>query len=600
MLTYTEFSPSNGGVKLIGLGRKPDGAGCKSKKIPGFKDTEVYDHARFFTITGAHVPGTPRTVNDCQEPLNALCQRLWPLEPKRPARKRVATTAVDADDETLIRLASEAKNGSKFRQLWAGDTSGHGDDDSVADLALCNLLAFWTGRDADRMDRLFRWSGLYREKWEREDYRQRTIQKAIDSCAEVYSPRPQLSRQHDGAVLAAPVVEGPFQIRLMVRDITNTPRRQNIRFAVHIAGKDTEMELAATDTPGGVRAAAKDLAEIYASTQTQPLTPEQLQEFDWLVAKVLASTSIHKLGEQLKATRPAPTESATPTDPSMYDIALKYMHEEMGLAFVDRHGGLWSKRQGRVFDRNEFTNWLPPQLLAQIASAADYPEPTPLNPTKPIRHLQLTLRPVWTALASTLPTEPHAGQLGPSSKAADAFRQAIYHLWLIPETWMKTDPGQGELGRVERMSLASRVRELAHLAARQPPRWDRVLKGVNAFYRVEKGEDGPVVWLAMRADLCHGEIKGTKVEGVGTQENLSVLMSRYGLADEGTVPDRLREEGRRRRVCVLSRTLCDYLIECVNPPEEATPVPDPTPPAGTGGLDGEVIDMTTGEVLQGT
>ncbi|PLS86750.1 MAG: hypothetical protein CYG60_05595 [Actinobacteria bacterium] len=67
--------------------------------------------------------------------------------------------------------------------MWGGDTSGYDGDDSRADLALCSMLAFWTG-DEHQLDRLFRRSGLYREKWERADYRERTIRKAIEDRAE--------------------------------------------------------------------------------------------------------------------------------------------------------------------------------------------------------------------------------------------------------------------------------------------------------------------------------------------------------------------------------------------------------------------------------
>src|SRR5262249_51449478 len=42
--------------------------------------------------------------------------------------------------------------------------------------------------DAARMDRLFRQSGLMRDKWDREDYRIVTIKKAIADCTEVYEP----------------------------------------------------------------------------------------------------------------------------------------------------------------------------------------------------------------------------------------------------------------------------------------------------------------------------------------------------------------------------------------------------------------------------
>jgi hypothetical protein len=51
-------------------------------------------------------------------------------------------------------------------------------------------LAFWTQGDTARIDKLFRQSGLMREKWERDDYRKRTIQKAIAN-ADAYDPNYQ-------------------------------------------------------------------------------------------------------------------------------------------------------------------------------------------------------------------------------------------------------------------------------------------------------------------------------------------------------------------------------------------------------------------------
>ena len=41
------------------------------------------------------------------------------------------------------------------------------------------MLAFWCGGDTEQIDRLFRQSGLYREKWERDDYRIGTLNKAV-------------------------------------------------------------------------------------------------------------------------------------------------------------------------------------------------------------------------------------------------------------------------------------------------------------------------------------------------------------------------------------------------------------------------------------
>jgi hypothetical protein len=54
------------------------------------------------------------------------------------------------------------------------------------------LLAFWTGPDPAKIDQLFRESGLYRKKWERANYRERTVSKALEGRTEFYQP-PQMA-----------------------------------------------------------------------------------------------------------------------------------------------------------------------------------------------------------------------------------------------------------------------------------------------------------------------------------------------------------------------------------------------------------------------
>lgn len=190
--SYTEISPSGRGVKVFIAGRKPDGVGCKSKAIAGFKETEVYDRARFFTVTGQRLASTPADVEDRQAELDALCAKLWPKKSKLHSNGTVASAGFGGDDEALIKRASAAKNGDRFDTLWSGDTSQYSDDHSGADQALCNLLAFWTGKDAARMDRLFRRSGLFREKWDEKrgerTYGQKTIDRAIADCHDTFSP----------------------------------------------------------------------------------------------------------------------------------------------------------------------------------------------------------------------------------------------------------------------------------------------------------------------------------------------------------------------------------------------------------------------------
>jgi hypothetical protein len=92
----------------------------------------------------------------------------------------------DLSDDEVRRKALAASNGERFSHLWAGNTSGYGSH-SEADLALCGMLAFWTGGDAARIDALFRQSGLYREKWERKDYRDATITEALSGKTAFYN-----------------------------------------------------------------------------------------------------------------------------------------------------------------------------------------------------------------------------------------------------------------------------------------------------------------------------------------------------------------------------------------------------------------------------
>lgn len=65
-------------------------------------------------------------------------------------------------------------------KLFDGDLSRFDGDHSKADLGLCHEFAKH-GLDGPQIDVAMRSSGLYREKWERDDYRSNTIQKALNS-----------------------------------------------------------------------------------------------------------------------------------------------------------------------------------------------------------------------------------------------------------------------------------------------------------------------------------------------------------------------------------------------------------------------------------
>jgi hypothetical protein len=183
---YAEVSPSGRGVKCFLRAASPFKTGRKKSYQGGV--VEVYDHGRFFTVTGHRLERAPAEVRPAQEALGRLCAEVFGAEtdavrpgPKAGARKGSRGRAAGPglpDEEVLLRAEGDAK----FRRLWAGDTSGHGGDHSRADLALCSKLAYYSEWNAAQVDRLFRQSGLYRpEKWgEREDYRRGVIKKAME------------------------------------------------------------------------------------------------------------------------------------------------------------------------------------------------------------------------------------------------------------------------------------------------------------------------------------------------------------------------------------------------------------------------------------
>jgi hypothetical protein len=190
--SYTEISPSEMGVHIFVRAELPAGRNRKGR-------FEAYDRGRYFTVTGKHLPGLPQTIESRQEELRVVVKRVFGENSTNGHAKPVALAEpVDngLSESEVIQKALAASNGARFSRLWNGDTSGYGSH-SEADLALCGMLAFWTGGDATRIDALFRQSGLYREKWERKDYRNRTITEALSGKPEFYKA-PKTVKLADG------------------------------------------------------------------------------------------------------------------------------------------------------------------------------------------------------------------------------------------------------------------------------------------------------------------------------------------------------------------------------------------------------------------
>jgi len=186
--SYTEVTPSEAGVRVWVKGALPD-HGRKKGNI------EMYSSGRFFTVTGQHLKRTPLDIYHREEELKTIHSKIFG-NGQKPKPTSTPGTSLSLSDADLIKKAMEArKTGDKFSQLWRGDFSDYtqrGLSQSEADFSLCSMLAFWTGRDAARIDTLFRQSGLMREKWDERHfgdgrtYGQQTNEKAIQGTTETY------------------------------------------------------------------------------------------------------------------------------------------------------------------------------------------------------------------------------------------------------------------------------------------------------------------------------------------------------------------------------------------------------------------------------
>lgn len=188
MQSYTETSPSGRGVRIFF--RAPGFTYDKDRyyTMNASLGLEVYISSatsKFLTVTGNSQPwGGSRPIEERGTQLQSILER-YMERPQQVSQKvnRTPQTPVCLSDEEVIARAHNARNGAAFSALWNGDTSTYGSH-SEADLALCNMLAFWAGGNPTQVDRLFRASGLMRDKWNRPQsgstYGSLTVQKALE------------------------------------------------------------------------------------------------------------------------------------------------------------------------------------------------------------------------------------------------------------------------------------------------------------------------------------------------------------------------------------------------------------------------------------
>ena len=199
--SYSEISPSGNGIRIFLYGKLPG----KRRRSENF---ECYDEGRYLTVTGNHIPGTPKVINRDQGVIDWFHQKFIAtakdensseIEFRETNVEKEIVPVEPASDVSklqvnkIIHQILSSRQKDKFERLFEGNTAGYSSS-SEADLGLCSILSFWTKKNPGLIDSIFRQSSLFRPKWDKKHYSdgtaygQGTIKRSIELCKEVFTP----------------------------------------------------------------------------------------------------------------------------------------------------------------------------------------------------------------------------------------------------------------------------------------------------------------------------------------------------------------------------------------------------------------------------
>lgn len=221
--TYCEISPSGTGLHMIG----------KAELSQGFRTSkiEVYPDKRYFTLTGNVWQGL-KDIKHIQEPLERITGGIAKERNQRPQRKPQRKPQPEAPRTAaeVVALIRKSTKAGLFSELYdMGDVTRYGNKSS-ADMALINMLAFWTGRNEALMEEIFKGSALaQRDKAQnREDYVKRTIAEAVAKCNNTYDPN--YAKHQAPVLIPTGVVSGQGLLKFAFTDAGNAERMKELYF----------------------------------------------------------------------------------------------------------------------------------------------------------------------------------------------------------------------------------------------------------------------------------------------------------------------------------------------------------------------------------
>jgi len=187
--SYTEISPSGRGLHTIAAGTLPPGP---RRTRVGECRLEMYDAARYFTVTGQLFDSRFGLLTDAQDAVDQLYLRNF--EPEFSPKIDAFDTAVGGGQTFsaafVLDQFEKLPNSESAKALFNSDDAAYNNDKSAADLAFCTFARLALGPDADAIDRAYRVSSRFRPKWDRRHsadgrtYGMMTIQRSMQSLSE--------------------------------------------------------------------------------------------------------------------------------------------------------------------------------------------------------------------------------------------------------------------------------------------------------------------------------------------------------------------------------------------------------------------------------
>ena len=225
---YTEKSPSGKGLHIYFTAKSVEFS--KEKYYIKHGDIEVYIDGqtnRYLTVTGDVIRDSDLV--DRSSELQGILTDYMTRESKDTSdRPQMPVEALTLSEQEIIDAAINSRIGTQFQALFNGQWQGAYPSQSEADQAFCNMLAFWTRKDPIMIDSIFRKSRLYRDKWNREDYRTATIDKAIASTTDVYTPKKITAAIPDPTDADAPIEPGKTAITETVVTVDEETEQEHI------------------------------------------------------------------------------------------------------------------------------------------------------------------------------------------------------------------------------------------------------------------------------------------------------------------------------------------------------------------------------------